>query len=82
MAYVVYMLRCMDNSLYTGITNNLERRLAMHNRGTASKYTRVRLPVHVVYREDCSDKSAALKRELAIKRLTKQEKEELCRFQN
>jgi len=65
----VYVLRCGDGSLYTGITNDLARRLAAHRAGTASRYTRSRRPVRLVYRERRRDRSAALKREAAIKRL-------------
>ncbi len=72
--YYVYILKCSDDTLYTGITNNLERRLKAHNNGTASKYTRVRRPVTIVYSETAQDKSAALKRELEIKALTRKEK--------
>jgi len=63
------MLRCADGSLYTGITNDLARRLAAHRAGTASRYTRSRRPVRLVYRERRRSRSAALKREAAIKRL-------------
>ena len=65
----MYVLRCGDGSLYTGITNDLERRLAAHRAGTASRYTRSRRPVRLVYRERRRSRSAALKREAAIKRL-------------
>jgi predicted GIY-YIG superfamily endonuclease len=67
--WIVYMLRCADGSLYTGITNDLRRRLAAHRAGTASRYTRARGPVRVVHREPAADRGAALKREAAIKRL-------------
>jgi putative endonuclease len=67
--WVCYLLRCADDTLYCGITNDLDRRLAAHNAGTAAKYTRVRLPVEVVHAEKCADKSAALKREIAIKKM-------------
>ena len=70
----VYILRCADGTLYTGWTNDPERRFAAHNAGTASKYTRSRLPVEPVYIEPCADKSAALRREAAIKRLPRAEK--------
>ena len=70
----VYILRCADGTLYTGWTNDPERRFAAHNAGTASKYTRSRLPVEPVYIETCADKSAALRREAAIKRLPRAEK--------
>lgn len=73
-AWVCYLLRCADGSLYCGITNDLDRRLAAHNAGTAAKYTRVRLPVALAYWEACDDRSAALKREAAIKRLSRQAK--------
>jgi len=68
-SWVVYVLRCADGSLYTGITNDLARRLAAHRAGTASRYTRSRRPVRLVYRERRRSRSAALKREAAIKRL-------------
>lgn len=77
--YYVYMLRCRDNSLYTGITNNLDSRLKKHNLGKASRYTRVRLPVDMVYAEECEDKSAALRREMEIKGYKKSEKEKMVR---
>ena len=63
MTYWVYILRCADGTLYTGITDCLERRLAAHNSGRGAKYTRGRVPVSLVYREACPDKSAALRRE-------------------
>lgn len=75
MSWFVYMVRCRDNSLYTGYTDDVDRRAAVHNAGKGAKYTRSRGPVTVVYREECPDKSAALKREYAIKRLTHTEKE-------
>jgi len=77
MGWFVYMLRCRDGSLYTGYTNDIDRRAAVHNAGKGGKYTRSRLPVQVVYRETCPDKSSALKREYALKQLTRQEKEQL-----
>ncbi len=76
-AWFVYLLRCRDDSLYTGITTDLARRLKQHNRGTASRYTRSRLPVVLVYREHQVSRSLALKRELAIKGLSKKEKDSL-----
>lgn len=76
-AYVVYILRCGDGSLYTGITNNLERRVAVHNSGKGGKYTRSHLPVTPVYWETVPDKSTALQRELAIKGLPREKKLEL-----
>ncbi len=75
--WVVYVVRCADGTLYTGITNDLDRRLEKHNAGTASRYTRSRLPVTLVYQESQPDKSAALKREFAIKALSRKAKEKL-----
>ncbi|WP_367747692.1 GIY-YIG nuclease family protein [Ammoniphilus sp. 3BR4] len=71
------MLRCRDHSLYTGITNDLDKRLRKHNRGKASRYTRVRLPVDIVYVEECEDKSTALRREKEIKGYKKSDKEKM-----
>lgn len=73
--WLVYILRCADDTLYTGITNELIRRCDQHNAGTASRYTRSRLPVVVVYQEAQATRSLALKRELAIKALSRQQKE-------
>jgi predicted GIY-YIG superfamily endonuclease len=75
--WLVYLLRCRDGSLYTGITNDLDRRLKAHAAGTASRYTRSRLPVTLAYTEIKPSKSAALKREAAIKKLRRAEKERL-----
>lgn len=72
--WFVYILRCADNTLYTGITNDLIRRCEQHNAGTASRCTRSRLPVELVYQESQTSRSLALKRELAIKALTRQQK--------
>jgi putative endonuclease len=69
MSWVCYVLECADGTLYTGITNILQQRLAAHNAGTGAKYTRGRAPLRLAYVESCADKSAALKREIAIKRL-------------
>lgn len=74
MSWVCYLLRCADDTLYCGITNDLDKRLAAHNAGNAAKYTRARGPVELAYVESCADKSAALKREMAIKQLTRAEK--------
>jgi putative endonuclease len=73
------MLRCGDGSLYTGSTNDLARRLAAHRAGTASAYTRSRRPIRLAYRETARDRSAALRREAAVKRLTRAEKLALLR---
>ena len=70
----VYMLRCRDGSLYTGWTNDLEKRLKAHNSGSASKYTRTRLPAEMVYFEEWESKEAAMSREWHIKRLSREEK--------
>ena len=69
-----YILRCSDGTLYTGWTNDLEKRLAAHNAGTASKYTRPRRPVELVYHETFPTKEAAMQREWQIKQLTRREK--------
>jgi putative endonuclease len=71
------MLRCRDGSLYAGITNDLGRRLAAHAAGKASRYTRSRLPVTLAYQEPQSTRSRALKREAAIKKLPRSQKEML-----
>ena len=70
----VYMVECADGSLYTGWTNRLPPRIAAHNRGRGAKYTRSRLPVRLVWAEAQPDSSAALRREAALKRLTRREK--------
>ena len=70
----VYILKCSDNTLYTGWTTSLEKRLKSHNSGKGAKYTRVRLPVEIVYFEEFQDKKEAMKREYAIKQLSRQEK--------
>ena len=70
----VYILKCSDNTLYTGWTTSLEKRLKSHNSGKGAKYTRVRLPVEIVYFEEFEDKKEAMKREYAIKQLSRQEK--------
>lgn len=71
MSYWLYILRCGDGTLYTGTTDNVERRLAAHQSGKGAKYTRGRGPLSVVYREVCADRSTALKREIAVKRLSR-----------
>ena len=73
--WFVYILRCGDGSLYTGITTDLQRRCTQHNTGKASRYTRSRLPVEIVYNETIATRSLALKRELAIKAISRQKKE-------
>ena len=73
-SWKLYILRCRDGSLYTGITTDVEKRLAAHNAGKGAKYTRSRKPVELVYQEACDDHSHALRRELEIKALAKEEK--------
>lgn len=75
--WFVYILRCADGSLYTGITKDVNRRCEQHNAGTASRCTRGRLPVSAVYQEPQATQSLALKRELAIKALSRKAKEAL-----
>lgn len=70
----VYILRCADGTLYTGITNNIERRLAVHNSGKGAKYTARRTPVHLVYSEPSENRSTATKREYAVKKLSRARK--------
>lgn len=77
MVWFVYMLRCGDGSLYTGCTNDLSRRLKAHQTGRGAKYTRSHPPVALVYQEAVPDRSAALRREAAIKRLTRRQKLDL-----
>lgn len=74
MSWYVYILRCADGTLYTGATNNPEKRLAAHNSGQGAKYTRSRGPCVMVYREEAPDRGAALRREAAVKKLTRTEK--------
>lgn len=71
MTWFVYMVRCADGTLYTGVARDIERRLDEHNSGKGAKYTRGRTPVSLVYRERCDDQSGAVRREGAIKRLTR-----------
>ena len=73
----VYIVRCADNSLYTGISTNVTDRIATHNSGKGAKYTRARLPVSLVYSEKAQDRSSAQQREYAIKQLPTQKKQAL-----
>ena len=82
MLWYVYILRCGDGTLYTGITDDIPRRLAAHRAGKGAKYTRGRGPLELVYQEQVPDKSAALRREIQIKRLRRAEKERLIKSQN
>lgn len=72
--WILYILECKDGSLYTGITDNLERRLSAHHAGKGAKYTRGRGPFLLRYTETCADHSEALRREIQIKRLTRPQK--------
>lgn len=67
--WLVYIVRCSDRSLYTGVTTDADKRVAKHNRGQGSRYTRARLPVELVYLEPAPDRGAALRRETEIKRM-------------
>jgi predicted GIY-YIG superfamily endonuclease len=78
----VYIVRCVNGHFYTGITTDTERRLKQHNAGTASKYTRSRRPVKLVYRQSLPDQSLALQREGAIKSLNRKAKEKLIEEQD
>lgn len=73
-----YLVRCSDNSLYAGWTNNIERRIKSHNDGTGAKYTKSRRPVTLAYLEEFETKSEAMKREAALKKMTHAQKEELA----
>ena len=75
--WTVYILECADGSLYTGITTDMERRLAMHVNGTGAKYTRGRWPFKVRYTQSHDNKSSALKREAEIKALSREQKKSL-----
>ena len=72
-----YLVRCCDNSLYAGWTNDIEKRLKSHNDGTGAKYTKSRRPVMLAYLEEFETKSEAMKREAALKKMTHKQKEEL-----
>jgi predicted GIY-YIG superfamily endonuclease len=74
LGWVVYVLRCRTGQLYTGCTTDLRRRVREHNSGTGSKFTRSRLPVSVVYKEELGSRSEALRRERAIKAMKRREK--------
>ncbi len=74
MPYYLYILRCGDGTLYTGIAADVDKRLTLHQSGKGAKYTRGRGPLTVVYREECADKSAALRRELEVKTLPREKK--------
>ena len=73
----LYILECCDGSFYTGVSNDVDRRLREHQKGTASRYTRTRRPVVLAYREECGSRSRSLARECAVKSLSRRRKEEL-----
>jgi putative endonuclease len=77
MTWTVYVARCRDGSLYTGVTTDPDRRLVEHNSGWGGSYTRSRIPIVMVYWESAKDRSGALRRESAIKQLSRAQKEEL-----
>lgn len=77
--WFVYLLRCADGSLYTGIAKDVSRRCEQHNAGTASRYTRSRRPVELVYQETHPSRGSALRREAAIKALSRRQKESMLR---
>ena len=70
----MYLMRCADDTLYCGMTDDIEKRLKAHNSGKGAKYTRGRGPLELVYKEECGDHSDTLRRELEIKGLTREEK--------
>lgn len=72
--WCLYILECKDGSLYTGITNDLEKRIEKHEEGTGAKYTRGRGPFRLIYTEHCQDRSVASKRELYVKSLSREQK--------
>lgn len=76
-SYYVYLLKCSDGTLYCGYTDDLDKRVKIHNSGRGAKYTRGRIPVRAVHCEEFSDKSSALKREAEIKKMKRAEKEKL-----
>ena len=82
MSWIVYMVKCSDNSIYTGISNDLKKRLDTHAQGNGSKYVRTRLPFKLIYIENSQSRSNALKREMEIKKLTKKKKELLVQLYN
>lgn len=77
MKYFLYILTCSDGSLYTGITNDIEKRMQKHKEGKGSKYVRAHMPFTLSYVEECENKSSALKREMAIKEMSREQKQAL-----
>lgn len=78
MSWFVYILRCGDSTLYTGVTDDVQRRFEKHCSGKGAKYTRGRGPLSLVYMQELPDKSCALKREIEVKRLSREKKLKLC----
>lgn len=74
MSWLVYLVECADGTLYCGTTTDLEKRVAAHNAGTGARYTAGRAPVRVLWSEPCADRGAALRRELAVKRMSRARK--------
>ncbi len=77
--WFLYVLKCKDGSFYTGVTNDVQRRFKMHENGKASKYTRARRPVKLIYEELCGRRADALVRECQVKAYSRKEKEELIK---
>lgn len=77
-AWFVYMIECVNSSLYTGIAKNVEKRFQMHTKGKGAKYTKIHKPIRIVYTEKMANHSEALKREREIKKLSKKQKLLLC----
>jgi len=75
--WTVYIVRCADSTLYTGIAKNVNERINLHNSGRGAKYTRSRRPVELVYSESVEDRATALRREIVIKRLERDDKKKL-----
>jgi|TARA_R110002126_G_scaffold13118_2_gene56384 putative endonuclease len=80
MSWFVYIVECADDTLYTGITNDIDRRIDMHNNGTGAKYTKARAPVKLLYSEDAASRSEASKREYFIKKLNRSDKLKLLEY--
>ena len=76
-SYYVYIIICRDQTFYIGYTNDLDKRIKVHNKGLGAKYTRGRIPVKLLYYEVYDDKSKALKREISLKKLSRKQKEKL-----
>ncbi|NWG08737.1 MAG: GIY-YIG nuclease family protein [Nitrososphaerales archaeon] len=79
LVYYVYILKCRTGHLYTGHTSNIKRRLAEHNKGTASKFTRSRLPVSLIYQERYKNRAHAMQREVEIKKMSRAKKIKMCK---